>query len=188
MTRRLIAVFGLGLAFALSGHAFAAEPAAADSAEKCMGGAPGAKCGAGPAEANSSAEAALDVRVQFDKEDARGEIKCKKGKLKNGKVVYAKCAHDKLDKYGDVAVRKKILKKKLAEITEKKRKLAKKLAFYDSAHKALKQKLAEMADKKEDMEHKKAEGALKSVDKEFDKSIAACAKEDTADFACPKKD
>ena len=169
----------LALALAVSRPGFAQD---SDSAEKCVGGGPGAKCGGG------AAPDAYDLRVQFDKEDAKGEIKCKKGALKGKKVVYAKCAHDKIDGYGEIAHRKKIIKKKLADLDEKKQKLAKKLAFYDSARKELKAKLADLKDKPEDIEYKKAEGALEKVDKEFDKSLGECAKQDVAEFTCPTKD
>lgn len=169
MTRRITAALGLGLALALNLTALAQNP-------KEAGG------------ANAVEE--LDLRVQFDKESAKGEIKCKNGKLKDGKVEFEKCLQDKLDKYDDIAVLKKIIsKEKLAKLDAKKKRLAKKLAFFHSARKELKGKLAEMGEaKKDDIEYKKAEGALKKIDKEFDKSLAECAKEDKADFACPSKD
>lgn len=190
MTRQLTAVFGfaLGLALALNAPALAQETKDAGGADKCMGGASGDKCGGAPAGANAGAE--LDLRVVFDKESAKGEVKCKKGKLKDGKVEFEKCLQDKLDKYEDVAVLKKIVsKEKLSKLDAKKKRLAKKLAFYHSACNELKSKLAEMGEaKKDDIEYKKAEGALKKIDKEFDKSLAECAKEDKADFTCPSKD
>ena len=179
MTRNTKILVAFALTLFLSGPA-SAQDAEAGGAEKCAGGGPGAKCGGGAD--------VYELRVQFDKEDAKGEIKCKKGTLKGKKVVYAKCAHDKLDAYGEVALRKKIIKKELAQLDEKKRKLAKKLAFYDSARKELKAKLAAMKDAKDDMEYKKAEGALESVDKEFDKCLAECSKQDAAEFSCPAKD
>ncbi len=188
MTRQLTVVcgFGLGLALALAmnGPALAQEGKDAGGADKCMGGAAGVKCGAAHAAQD------LDLRVQFDKEGAKGEIKCKKGKLVEGKVKFESCVQDKLDKYEDVAVLKKIVsKEKLAKFAPKKKALAKKLAFYHSATKELKSKLAEMGEaKKDDIEYKKAEGALKKIDKEFDKSLAECAKQDKADFTCPSKD
>lgn len=188
MTRQITVVFGFGLglalALAMNGPAFAQVAKDPDGADKCVGGAPGSKCGG----ANAAEE--LDLRVQFDKESAKGEIKCKKGKLVGGKVKFEKCVQDKLDKYEDIAVLKKIVsKEKLAKLDAKKKTLAKKLAFYHSACKELKSKLAEMGEaKKEDIEYKKAEGALKKIDKEFDKSLAECAKEDKADFTCPSKD
>ena len=169
----------LGLVLACAGPALAQDSEAAS--EKCAGGAPGAKCG-------ENGDPALDLRVLFDKEDAKGEIKCKQGKVKGRKVVYKKCVHDKLDGYGEVAQRKKIIKKKIAELDEKKRKLAKKLAFYSSARAELKAKLEGMKDKPDDIEYKKAEGALEKVDKEFDKSLTECAKQDDAEFTCPTKD
>jgi len=188
MTRQMTVALGfglgLGLALAVNGPAFAQVAKDSDGAEKCMGGAAGAKCGA------ASAAPDLDLRVQFDKESAKGEIKCKKGKLVEGKVKFETCVQDKLDKYEDVAVLKKIVsKEKLAKFAPKKKALAKKLAFYHSACKELKSKLAEMGEaNKEDIEYKKTEGALKKIDREFDKSLAECAKEDKSDFACPSKD
>ncbi|MBI2386323.1 MAG: hypothetical protein HYV14_09960 [Elusimicrobia bacterium] len=186
MTRQFTVVLGLGfaLAAALGGPALAQQPKEAGASEKCLGGASGDKCG------GAAAAQEHDLRVVFDKEGAKGEIKCKKGKLKDGKVEFEKCLQDKLDKYEDVAVLKKIVaKEQLAKLPAKKKRLAKKLAFYDSARKELKGKLAEMGEaKKEDIEYKKAEGALEKIDKEFDKSLAECAKEDKADFACPTKD
>ncbi|TBR18024.1 hypothetical protein EPO15_15695 [bacterium] len=174
MKRHVTVFVGLALALALTRPGFAQDK---DAADKCAGGAAGDKCGA-----------ALDLRVQLDKEDAKGEFKCKKGVVKGKKVVYAKCVHDKLDAYGEMAYKKKIIKKKPGELDEKKRKLAKKLAFYDSARKELKAKLAGLKDKPEDIEYKKAEGALEKVDKEFDKSLGECSKQDAADFTCPTKD
>lgn len=188
MTRQMTVVFGFGLglalALAMNGPAFAQVAKDSDGADKCAGGAAGVKCGAAHAAQD------LDLRVQFDKEGAKGEIKCKKGKLAEGKVKFETCVQDKLDKYEDVAVLKKIVsKEKLAKFDAKKKKLAKKLAFLHSATKELKSKLAEMGEaKKDDIEYKKAEGALKKIDKEFDKSLAECAKEDKADFSCPSKD
>ena len=186
MTRQMKAVLGLGLALALSRPGQAQTPKASDSAEKCAGGAPGSKCG-GSATAEDSA---LDMRVQFDKEKAKGEIKCVKGKLKDGKVEYEKCLQDKLDKYDTVAIEKKIIsKEKLDSVDAKKKRLAKKLAFYDSARRELKKKLADLGEaKKEEIEYKKSAGALKKIDKEFDKSLDECGKEDTAVFTCPAKD
>ncbi|MCM2305449.1 MAG: hypothetical protein NDJ72_12145 [Elusimicrobia bacterium] len=191
MTRQLTAVFGfglgLGLALALSGPAFAQVATEPAGAEKCMGGGDGAKCG-GAAGANAEQE--LDLRVQFDKDSAKGEIKCKKGKLLKGKVKFEKCVQDKLDGYDEVVIKKKIIEKdKYAKLEPRKKKLAKKLAFYHSACKELKNKLEEMGEnKKDDIEYKKTEGALNKIDKEFDKSLAECAKEDKAEFNCPAKD
>lgn len=179
MTTNQKLLAALALALFMTGPA-SAQDAPPEGAEKCAGGGPGAKCGGG--------DDAFDIRVQFDKEDAKGEIKCKKGKLKGKTVIYAKCAHDKLDDYGEMAHKKKIIKKKPGELDEKKRKLAKKLAFYDSARKELKAKLAALKDKPEDIEYKKSEGALEKVDKEFDKSLLECSKQDAAEFDCPKKD
>lgn len=183
MTRQTKAVLGLALALSLGRPAFAQNAKEANNAggdEKCMGGAPGSKCGG----------AELETRVQFDKEDAKGEIKCKKGKLKDGKVEFEKCLQDKLDKYEEVALKKKIVssKDKLDKLDVKKKMLAKKLAFYESAIKELKKQLADMGDsKKDDIEYKKKEGALNKIDKEFDKSLSDCAKEDKEVFKCPAK-
>jgi len=96
----------------------------------------------------------------------------------------------KLDKYDAIAIKKKIVsEEKFDTLDAKKKEMIKKLAFYDSARKELKKRLAELGEeKKEHIEYKKAEGALKMVDKEFDKSLAECAKEDKAEFACPAKD
>ena len=198
MSRSLTtALFGLGFALVLC--PFAHSQVASD-ASKCMGGGPDSKCG--PADsssdsssgssssapaASSSSAAEHDIRVVFDKDDEKGEIKCKKGKLRAGKIKYQQCTKDKFDKYGDVAVKKNIIAKmKFDEANRRKKTLAKKLAFYDSAHKALKEKLVDMGDaKKEEIEYKKAAGALEMVDKEFDKSLVDCAKD--ADFTCPTK-
>lgn len=180
MDRRLTALFALALALVLSRPALAQD-------DKCMGGPPGSKCGAAAAEADPKEH---DLRVKFDKEDAKGEFMCKRGKVVDDKVVYANCVHGKLDKYDGVAVKKKIIaKEKYDKLDAKKRELVKKLAFYDSARKELKKELAELGEeKKEHIEYKKKKGALKMVDKQFDKSLAECAKEDKADFACPAKD
>ena len=176
MTRQTKAVLGLGLALVLCRPAFAQTK---EGGDKCVGGGEGSKCGE-----------SIDLRVQFDKESAKGEIKCSKGKLKDGKVEYEKCLQDKLDDYGDLAVLKKIItKEKLGQVEAKKKKLAKKLAFYDSARKELKKQISEIGeDKKGEIEYKKKEGALKKIDKEFDKSLAECGKEDKAVFTCPAKD
>ena len=184
MKKSMLALAALSLTLSFSRPAAAqdADGGTAAGSEKCMGGAPGSKCGGG------AAPDAMDLRVQFDKEDAKGEIKCKKGKLLGGKVKYSKCVHDKMDGYGEMAEKKKIIKKKPGQLNEKKRKLAKKLAFYDSARKELKAKLESLKDAKDDMEYKKAEGALESVDKEFDKCLAECSKQDAAEFTCPAKD
>lgn len=184
MTRQMKIVIGLGLVTLLCRPASAQhaghEAAAAEAEEKCVGGAAGSKCG----------DAAHDLRVAFDKESAKGEIKCVKGTLKNGKIKYAKCRHHKLDKYDQVAIEKKIIQAaKYPALPEKKKTLAKKLAFLDSAEKALKAKLVEIGESaKEGVEYKKAEGALKKIGSEFDESLAECAKEDAAVFACPKRD
>lgn len=184
MTRQMTAVLALALTLAVIRPALAQEAAEGAGAEKCMGGPAGSKCGA------AAAAGEHDLRVKFDKDDAKGEITCKKGKLRNGKVVFAKCAHDKLDKYDKIAIRKKIVtEEKYAALTAKKKAMVKKLAFYDSASKKIRDDLKEMGeDKKEDIEYKKLKGAKEKVDKEFDKSLAACAKEDAADFTCPSKD
>lgn len=132
-----------------------------------------------------------EVRVKFDAQDAKGEIKCKKGKLRNGKVVFRKCAHDKLDKYEDVAVRKKIVasKEKYATLSAKKKMMVKKVAFYDSASKKIRDDLKELGEaKKDDIEYKKLQGAKEKVDKNFEKSLADCAKEADAEITCPSKD
>lgn len=175
MTRYLTAV--LGLVLALSRPGLAQEPKGGD--EKCVGGGEGSKCGGN-----------YDLRVVFDKENAKGEIKCTKGKLKDGAVEFEKCLQDKLDKYEDIAVLKKIIKKEsLPKLDAKKKRLAKKLAFFDSARKELKKELTDLGEaKKEDIEYKKALGALKKIDKEFDKSLDECGKEDKAEFTCPAKD
>lgn len=181
MSRHLKAgLFVLGFAAAVCLPA-RAQVASDDS--KCMGGEPGSKCGS-----SSSAADEHELRVVFDKDDEKGEIKCKKGKLRAGKIKFHQCAKDKFDKYGDVAVKKRIIaKEKLEAANRRKKTLAKKLAFYDSAHKTLKAKLVEMGEaKKDEIEYKKAEGALEMVDKEFDKSLTDCAKD--ADFTCPTKD
>lgn len=182
MTRQLTAVFALALVLVVSRTAPAQTPAEGGT-EKCMGGADGSKCGGG-------APVEHDVRVKFDKEDAKGEFMCKKGKLVNGKVVFSKCAHDKLDKYDEIAFRKKIVSKDHFNKLDAKRKaLVKKLAFYDSARKKILVQLKELGEaKKEDIEYKKLKGAQEKVDKEFDKSLADCAKEDKAAFSCPSKD
>ena len=184
MDRRMTAVFALALALVLSRPALAQEP----NSDKCIGGPPGSKCGGAPQSAEAGKE--HDLRVKFDKEDAKGEIMCKKGKLVGDKVEYAKCAHGKLDKYDAVAIKKKIIaKEKYDKLDDKKRQLIKKLAFYDSARKELKKQLAELGEEKKDLlDYKKAKGALKMVDKQFDKSLAECSKEDKADVACPTKD
>lgn len=176
MTRPLIAVLGLGLALVLSRPGLAQD--------KCIGGAEGSKCG------GAGAGADIDLRVQFDKDSVKGEIKCVKGKLKDGAVDFEKCLQDKLDRYEDIAVGRKIVtKEKFSKLDAKKKRLAKKLAFYDSARKELKKKLADLGeDKKEDIEYKKSMGALKKIDKEFDKSLAECAEEGKWVFACPIKD
>jgi len=180
MNRRFNVLFAFALALALSRAAFADD-------DKCMGGDPGSKCGAAVGAADPKEH---DLRVKFDKEDAKGEFMCKNGKLAGDKVEYAKCAHGKLDKYDEVAIKKKIIaKEKYDKLDDKKRALVKKLAFYDSARKELKKELAELGEaKKEHIEYKKKKGALKMVDKQFDKSLADCAKEDKADIACPAKD
>lgn len=177
MTRQMKVVLGLGLALVLISPVSAQQPK--DGGDKCAGGGEGAKCGE-----------SFDLRVVFDKKDAKGEIKCMKGKLKDGIVEYEKCLQDKLDKYEDIAVLKKIVtKEKLSKLDAKKKRLAKKLAFYDSACKELKKEIAELGEtKKNEIEYKKAAGALKKIDKEFDKSLAECAKEDKAVFSCPTKD
>ena len=180
MTRQMKIAFGLGLAVLLSRPAPAQTAADAGGAEKCIGGAEGSKCGPVVPE--------HILRVVFDKDTAKGEIKCVKGKLKNGKVVFQKCLHHKLDKYDDIAILKKIIiREKYAALAEKKKTLAKKLAFLDSAEKELKAKLAAISDK-ENVEYKKTEGALNKIGKEFDKSLADCAKEDSSVFTCPKRD
>jgi hypothetical protein len=180
MNPRFNAFFALALVLVLARPALAGD-------EKCIGGAPGSKCGGPAAEAGPDEH---DIRVKVDKEDAKGEFMCKQGKLVGDKVEYAKCAHGKLDKYDAVAIKKKIIaKEKYDKLDEKKRALVKKLAFYDSARKELKKELAELGEeKKEHIEYKKKKGALKMVDKQFDKSLGECAKEDKADFACPAKD
>ena len=186
MTKQTKGALALALALAFSGPALAQDDKNAGGGDKCMGGASGEKCGGGAAGKDE-----LDVRVQFDKEGAKGEIKCKKGKLKGGKVEFEKCLQDKLDKYEDVAVEKKIVasKEKLSKLDMKKKTLAKKLAFYESAVKELKSQLKEMGEaKKDDIEYKKKEGALKKIDKEFEKSLSECAKEDKDVFKCPVKD
>lgn len=177
MNRQMTAVLAAGLALVLSRPGLAQQPKGAD--DKCAGGGEGAKCGGD-----------YDLRVQFDKKDAKGEIKCTKGKLKDGAVEYEKCLQDKLDKYEDIAILKKIIsKEKAAKLDAKKKRLAKKLAFYDSARKELKKQLADLGEaKKEEIEYKKKMGALKQIDKEFDKSLSDCAKEDKAEFTCPTKD
>lgn len=186
MTRQMKAALALALVLIRPG--LAQKPKEAGSAEKCIGGPPGSKCGGTAAGASDGKE--HDLRVKLDKEDAKGEFMCKKGKLKNDKMEYEKCAHGKLDKYDAIAIKKKIIsKEKYDKLDDKKRQMIKKLAFYDSAHKELKKELAEMGeDKKENIEYKKSEGALKMVDKQFDKSLAECSKEDKADVACPTKD
>lgn len=185
MTRQTTAVLALALSLAVIRPALAQVASEGGGAEKCMGGPAGSKCGGAGAAAGEH-----DLRVKFDKEDAKGEIMCKKGKLKDGKVVFAKCAHDKLDKYDKIAIRKKIIsKEKFDALPAKKKAMVKKLAFYDSASKKLRDDLKEMGeDKRDDIEYKKLKGAQEKVDKEFDKSLAACAKEDAADFTCPSKD
>lgn len=188
MTRQMKAVLGIGLALVLSRPGLAQEPPDAGGASKCVGGAPGSKCGGGAGGANAGSE--YDLRVQFDKESVKGEIKCLKGKLKDGAVEYEKCLQDKLDKYEDIAVLKKIVsKEELSKLDAKKKRLAKKLAFYDSARIELKKKLADLGEaKKDDIEYKKSTGALKKIDKEFDKCLDECGKEDKAVFTCPTKD
>lgn len=189
MTRHMTAVLALGLALVLSRPALALAASEGGGEEKCMGGPEGSKCGGG-APGGAAAAGEHDLRVKFDKEDAKGEIMCKKGKLVNGKMVFAKCAHDKLDKYDEIAFRKKIIsKEKFSKLDARKKMLAKKLAFYDSARKKILAELKELGeDKKEEIEYKKLKGAKEKVDKEFDKSLAACEKEDKADFTCPSKD
>ncbi len=189
MTRKMTAVLTLAFALALARPALAQEPPEGGGAEKCIGGPEGSKCGGG-APGGAVAPGEHDLRVKFDKDDAKGEIMCKKGKLRNGKVVFAKCAHDKLDKYEGVAFRKKIIsKEKFSKLDARKKLLAKKLAFYDSARKKILAELKELGeDKRDDIEYKKLKGAQEKIDKEFDKSLSDCAKEDKADFACPSKD
>jgi len=168
----------LVLGFAL----FLGRPALAQD-EKCVGGPPGSKCG-------PASDTALDLRVKFDKETVKGEVKCTKGKLKDGSVEYLKCMHHKLDMYDSVAIKKKIIasKEKYDSLDNKKKKLAKKLALYDSAHKELKKELSDLGeDKSGEIEYKKKVGALKKIDQEFDKALSDCGKEDTAVFTCPVK-
>lgn len=185
MTRQSTAVLTLTLtlALALVRPAFAQVAAEDGGSEKCMGGPAGSKCG-GAVNADEH-----DLRVKFDKDDAKGEIMCKKGKLKDGKVVFPKCAHDKLDKYDEVAIRKKIIsKEKFDKLDAKKKTLAKKLAFYDSARKKIIEELKELGENKDGIEYKKLKGAQDKIDKEFDKSLSDCAKADKAGFTCPAKD
>lgn len=184
MNRHTTAVLTLAFALALVRPALAQVAAEGAAAEKCMGGPDGSKCGAGGAAGEH------DLRVKFDKDDAKGEIMCRKGKLVDGKVIFPKCAHDKLDKYDEIAIRKKIIsKEKFSKLDAKKKMLAKKLAFYDSARKKILAELKELGEeKKDDIEYKKLKGAKEQIDKEFDKSLSACAKEDKAGFACPSKD
>lgn len=185
MTRQTTAVLALALSLALIRPALAQVGAKdPDKAHKCAGGA--VKCGdmAGGAEAEE-----FDLRVKFDEEDAKGEIMCKKGKLANGKVVFPKCAHDKLDKYEDVAIRKKIVsKEKFAKLDAKKKDLVKSLAFYDSASKKLRDDLKALAGKSDDIEYKKLKGAKAKVDQKFAVFLGACAKSGDAEIACPSKD
>jgi len=180
MFRHLNIALAVVFALVLSRPGFANEEAKGGGGEeKCMGGPAGSKCGG-----------SHDLRVQFDKESAKGEIKCKQGKLKNGKLVYPKCSFDRLDKYDEIAIKKKIISKEKFDISdEKKKKLAKKLAFFHSARAQLKKDIADMGEaKKDDIEYKKAEGALEKIDKEFDKSLVDCGKENKEDFTCPAKD
>lgn len=180
MNRQIKGVLGLSLAV------FLAAPVLAQ--QKQGGGPDGGKSGASAAGADDKE---LDMRVQFDKETAKGEVKCSQGKLKDRAVEYGKCAQDKLDKYDGVAIEKKIIasKEKYDALEAKKKKLANKLAFYDSAHKQLKKDIEELGEaKKEEIAYKKKVGALKKIDKEFDKSISECGKEDKAVFACPTKE
>ena len=170
MTRQMKVVLGLGLALALTRPGFAQDKAAEAVKDK---------------DAQS-----LDIRVQFDKESAKGEITCKEGAIKGGSVEYKKCPHDKLDNYKEMAIQKKIIsKEKYGQVEAKKQRLAKKLALYDSARKELKKELTDLGEaKKGEIEYKKKEGALKKIDKDFDKQLADCAKEDKEVFTCPAKD
>lgn len=190
MTRQMTVVLTLALSLAAARPALAQVAAEGGGAEKCMGGPDGSKCGGAAAAGGASAAGEHDLRVKFDKDDAKGEIMCRKGKLVDGKVIFPKCAHDKLDKYDEIAIRKKIIsKEKFSKLDAKKKMLAKKLAFYDSARKKILAELQELGEeKKDDIEYKKLKGAKEHIDKEFDKSLSACAKEDKAGFACPSKD
>lgn len=186
MTRQTTAVLTLALSLVLTRPALAQvgekDP---NKGQKCAGGA--VKCGDRTEGAEAHGE--FDLRVKFDEEDAKGEIMCKKGKLANGKVIFPKCAHDKLDKYEDVAIRKKIVsKEKFSKLDAKKKELVKNLAFYDSASKKLRDELKAMGENKDDIEYKKLKGAKAKVDKKFDSFLGACAKSGDADISCPSKD
>lgn len=186
MTRQTTAVLTLALSLVLIRPALAQQGAKnPNKAQKCAGGA--VKCGDRAEGAEAGVE--YDLRVKFDEEDAKGEIMCKKGKLANGKVIYPKCVHDKLDKYEDVAIRKRIVsKEKFSRLDAKKKELVKSLAFYDSASKKLRDELKAMGENKDDIEYKKLKGAKAKVDKKFDDFLGACAKAGDADIACPAKD
>lgn len=186
MTRQTTAVLTLALSLVLIRPALAQVGAKdPDKAPKCASGA--VKCGDMTPGAEAGSD--YDLRVKFDEEDAKGEIMCKKGKLADGKVIYPKCAHDKLDKYEDVAIRKKIVsKEKFSKLDAKKKELVKNLAFYDSASKKLRDDLKALGENKDDIEYKKLKGAKAKVDQKFDNFLGACAKSGDAEIACPSKD
>jgi hypothetical protein len=155
-------VLGIGLAAAVSAPAFAQPIPKGD-----------------PSEASKGADAKdYDLRVKFDEESAKGEIMCKGGKLKGDSVEFERCAKDKVAKYDEVAIKKKIVasKEEFEKLAPKEKELAKKLAFFDSAKEKVEGRMKELGDaKKDDIEYKKLKGALKKIKKDL-KSAAAESK------------
>lgn len=134
---------------------------------------------AGDAAPDASEAKKYDVRVQFDKETAKGEILCKQGKVEGDAVEYEKCAKDKLDRYDEVAVKKGLVESKADydKLDEKGKTMAKKLAFLDSAKQELEKSIKELGEaKKDDIDYKKLKGALKKVIRELKREAKACKK------------
>lgn len=181
MNRRTDILLGLGFA------AILALPALAQRTAKPGETSPAPEAAPAPGAAAQGGKT-YDVRVVFDEDSAKGEILCKQGQAKGGSIEYEKCAKDKLDKYGDVAVKKGIVASKEAyeKLSPKQQEAAKKAAFFDSALDKLKAKIADEAqDKKEEsFAAKQYKGMLRQVSKDYKKAVAQCKM--AGDLKCPE--
>lgn len=196
MNRRMELLLGLALAALMARPALAQDDQKSPDAEStpAEGGRaaaantasdPGAKAAAAGA---ASAAKKYDIRLQFDKDSAKGEILCKGGKEKDGGIEYDQCSKDKLNNYDSIAVEKGIVGSKEAygQLPPEQQDAAKKVAFFDSARAEAKAEMDKAAGNAADpAEYKKYKGVYRRMNKEYRHSLNKCRKYAGA-LKCPE--
>lgn len=188
-SRKSAAVAVLALTLACLPRLAAAQNAAESAAgaqEKCVGGAPGEKCGGGAAGGSSAAPGKFEYRKKLPGK-AEGEIKCA-GELKaDGKVLIGECKRRNYDKYEKVAEEEGLVKDKANYKSAKHGKVAKALAYYKAAKKAVQEDKKRLeAEAPGSAAAKKAKKVLSKVDDQYKRAVKECLKAENAKvLKCP---